>query len=230
MEAMKILLADDHALFRSGVASLLSQQEDFEVVGEAQSGPEAFEKATELMPDVILMDVYMPGGDGLEATRRIKEALPYTKIIILTVSEEDRALFEAIKSGAHGYLLKKIEPEELFKMIRGVSKGEAPISRGTAAKILSEFAKQTKEPSQKRPGETLTEREQEVLVLLTKGNTNKEIASALCISENTVKNHLRNILEKLHLENRVQAVAFALREGLIPDSKPPRSGGFDPSI
>jgi DNA-binding NarL/FixJ family response regulator len=220
MEAMKILLADDHALFRSGVASLLHQQEDFEVVGEAQDGQEALDKATELMPDVILMDIYMPGGDGLEATRRIKEALPYTKIIILTVSEEDSSLFEAIKSGAHGYLLKKIEAEELFKMIRGVSQGEAPISRATASKILSEFAKQGgEESSAKGPGETLTRREREVLELLTKGATNKEIANTLCISENTVKNHLRNILEKLHLENRVQAVVFALREGLIPPPK-----------
>jgi DNA-binding NarL/FixJ family response regulator len=219
---MKILLADDHALFRSGIASLLSQQDDFEVVGEAQNGAEAFEKAKELMPDIILMDVYMPGGDGLEATRRIKEALPYVPIIILTVSEEDQALFEAIKSGAQGYLLKKIEPRELFEMIRGVSRGDAPISRATAAKILGEFARHGEQASLEQsahPEDKLTRREREVLELLTGGVTNKEIANTLCISENTVKNHLRNILDKLHLENRVQAVAFALREGLISPSK-----------
>jgi DNA-binding NarL/FixJ family response regulator len=216
MEPMKILLADDHNLFRSGLASLLSQQQDFEVVGEARNGEEALEKAAELMPDVILMDIYMPACTGLEATRRIKEALPYTKIIILTVSEEDQTLFDAVKSGAHGYLLKKIEPDELFKMIRGVFKGEAPISRATAAKILNEFAKERSEEPRPKIHESLTAREREVLVLLTEGSTNKEIASSLSISENTVKNHLRNILEKLHLENRVQAVAFALREGLIP--------------
>jgi len=220
MEPMRILLADDHTLFRSGLASLLSLQEDFEVVAEARNGEEALEKASELMPDVILMDIYMPVCTGLEATRRIKEVLPYTKIIILTVSEEDQTLFEAVKSGAHGYLLKKIEPEELFRMVRGVFKGEAPISRATAAKILNEFAKQGDEEPPQKVYDSLTAREREVLELLTHGSTNKEIANSLSISENTVKNHLRNILEKLHLENRVQAVAFALREGLVPSSKP----------
>lgn len=217
MDPMKILLADDHALFRSGVASLLARQEDFEVVGEASNGHEAVEKAEALMPDVILMDIYMPGCTGLHATRRIKETLPYAKVIILTVSEEDQTLFEAIKSGAHGYLLKKIEPNELFEMIRGVSRGDAPISRATASKILSEFAKQTERSvDAPAPHEKLTDREREVLGLLAGGATNKEIANSLCISENTVKNHLRNILEKLHLENRVQAAVFALREGLVP--------------
>jgi RNA polymerase sigma factor (sigma-70 family) len=220
MEPMKILLADDHNLFRSGVASLLGQQEDFEVVGEARNGEEALEKARELMPDVILMDIYMPGCTGLEATRRIKEVLPYAKIIILTVSEEDQTLFEAVKSGAHGYLLKKIEPDQLFSMIRGVFKGEAPISRATAAKILNEFAKQRSDEPREKAHKSLTAREREVLMLLTQGSTNKEIASSLGISENTVKNHLRNILEKLHLENRVQAAAFAIREGLLPPEEP----------
>jgi len=168
------------------------------------------------MPDIILMDIQMPECDGLEATRRIKEVLPYAKIVILTVSEEDLTLFEAIKAGAQGYLLKKIDPEDLFEMLRGVSRGEAPISKATASKILSEYAKQRQQqPSKKNLGDTLTPREREVLEHLTEGATNKEIASGLFISENTVKNHLRNILEKLHLQNRVQVVAYALREGLV---------------
>jgi DNA-binding NarL/FixJ family response regulator len=222
MEAMKVLLVDDHALFRSGIASLLGQQEDFEVIGEAGNGLEALEKAKELMPDLILMDIEMPECNGLEATRRIQEVLPYAKIVILTVSEEDHTLFEAIKAGAQGYLLKKIEPKELFDLLRGVSRGEAPISKATAAKILGEYAKQSHQtPSKRGLQETLTPREREVLERLTEGTTNKEIANALCISENTVKNHLRNILDKLHLQNRVQAVAYALREGLFQQSDDP---------
>lgn len=219
MEAIRLLLADDHALFRKGLATMLRDQPDFEVVAEAEDGQEALAKAKELMPDVILMDIYMPGCDGLEATRCIKETLPYVKIVILTVSEEEQNLFSAIKSGAQGYLLKKIEPGELFEMLRGVVKGEAPVSRVTAAKILNEFARQIKQGREKDPKEQLSPREREVLELLTKGSTNKEIAAALGISDNTVKNHLRNILEKLHLQNRVQAAAFALQKSLIPPHK-----------
>lgn len=221
MDAMKVLLVDDHTLFRSGIASLLSQQDDFEVVGEAANGFEAVELSKQLMPDIILMDINMPECDGLEATRLIKQELPYAKIVILTVSEEDQTLFEAIKAGAQGYLLKKIEVEELLELLRGVSRGEAPISKATATKILGEFARDREQPAPiKNLGETLTPREKEVLEHLTRGLTNKELANALYISENTVKNHLRNILEKLHLSNRVQAVAYALREGLVspPDA------------
>jgi DNA-binding NarL/FixJ family response regulator len=215
---MRILLVDDHALFRSGVAGLLRQQAGFQVVGEAEDGAEALEKARELMPDVILMDVYMPGMGGLEATRRIKEVLPYVKIVMLTVSEEDKDVFDAVKAGAHGYLVKKIEPEAFFRTLRGVFRGQAPISRTTAAKILAEFARQARRgPGDASPEGRLSPREQEVLELLTKGATNKEIAASLGISNNTVKNHLKNILEKLHLQNRVQAAAYALREGLARD-------------
>lgn len=219
METIRVLLADDHALFRKGLAGLLGDQPEFEVVAEAQNGREALAKAKELMPDVILMDIYMPGCDGLEATRQIKEALPYVKIVILTVSGEDQNLFSAIQSGAQGYLSKGIDPPELFEMLRGVVKGEAPISRTTAAKILDEFARQAKQGREEHLGEQLSPREQEVLGLLTKGSTNKEIAAALGISNNTVKNHLRNILDKLHLQNRVQAAAFALRKALSPPHK-----------
>ena len=217
---IRVLLVDDHALFRRGIASILAAERGFEVVGEAGDGLEALERARELMPDVILMDIFMPGANGLEATRRIKEALPYVKIVILTVSDEDQNLFEAIKSGAQGYLLKKIEPQELFAMLKGIVQGDAPISRAMAAKILGEFAHQarrTAEPSS--PAANLSPREKEVLDLVTQGKSNKEIAAALAIAENTVKNHLKNILEKLHLENRVQAATYALREGLVEKTR-----------
>jgi len=222
--SIRVLLVDDHPFFRKGIASLLSSEPGFEVLGEASDGQEAIEKARDLMPDVILMDISMPGVNGLEATQRIKQEIPYVRIVILTVSDEDQNLFEAIKSGAQGYLLKKIEPQTLFQTLRGVLEGEAPLSRVMATKLLAEFARQRRAASEPRtPTATLTEREKEVLGLLAAGKTNKEIAGALGIAENTVKNHLKNILEKLHLENRVQAATFALREGLL--NKPPKKNG-----
>ena len=214
MRSIRVLLVDDHPLFRKGLASLLAREKGFEVVGEAQDGAEALNKTKNLKPDLVLMDIYMPGGNGLEATRRIREALSSVKVVILTVSEEDKNLFEAIKSGAHGYLLKKIEPRNLFEMLRGVFRGEAPISRATAAKILNEFAAQAHRATEETPEEKLTPKEREVIELLTKGQTNKEIGNNLRITENTVKNHLKNILDKLHLENRVQAATFALQKKL----------------
>jgi len=220
METIRILLVDDHALFRDGVASLLAEAADFEVVGQAEDGEEALEKARALEPDLILMDIYMPGGDGLTATRRIKEEMPSVKIVMLTISEEDQKLFEAIKSGADGYLLKKMRAQEFLEMLRGVSRGEAPISRAMAAKILAEFSRQASREAASAPGVQLTPRERDVLELLTKGATNKEIAALLGISENTVKNRLKSILAKLHLENRVQAVAYALQKGLVPRIPP----------
>jgi len=190
------------------------------VVGQAEDGEEALEKARALEPDLILMDIYMPGGDGLTATRRIKEEMPSVKIVMLTISEEDQKLFEAIKSGADGYLLKKMRAQEFLEMLRGVSRGEAPISRAMAAKILAEFSRQASREAASAPGVQLTPRERDVLELLTKGATNKEIAALLGISENTVKNRLKSILAKLHLENRVQAVAYALQKGLVPRIPP----------
>ena len=216
MNAIRVLLADDHALFRRGVAKLLAAESDFEVVGEAIDGRQAVEMARELMPDVILMDVSMPVMDGLEATRRIKAEIPYVRIVILTASDGDSSLFEAVKSGAQGYLLKNIEPQALFGTLRGVVRGEAPVSRMMAGRLLEEFARQSRQPvPAAAPAAELTAREREVLELVARGRSNKEIAAALAIAENTVKNHLKNILEKLHLENRVQAATFAVREGLI---------------
>jgi DNA-binding NarL/FixJ family response regulator len=216
MEKIRVLLADDHALFRRGLASLLAHREDLEVVGEAATGEEAIERARDLMPDVILMDVRMPGINGLEATRRLNEEMPYVKIVILTVSEDEDDLFAALKGGAQGYLLKNIDPDELIANIHQVQRGEAPLAPAMAAKILREFS-----AAAPRPGPALTQRERQVLELVARGDANKEIARHLQISENTVKNHLRNILEKLHLQNRVQAVMYALREGLI---RPPDGG------
>jgi DNA-binding NarL/FixJ family response regulator len=220
---IRVLLADDHALFRRGVASLLAAESDFEVAGEAANGQQALEMARELMPDVILMDISMPVLDGLEATRRIKAEIPYVRIVILTVSDGERNLFEAVKNGAQGYLLKNIEPQALYGMLRGVVQGEAPMSRAMAARLLDEFARQARKTAPAAaPAAELSAREKEVLEQVTRGRANKEIAAALAISENTVKNHLKNILEKLHLENRVQAATFALRQGLV--EKPPEVG------
>lgn len=219
MEKMRILLADDHGLFRKGLAGLLAAEPDFEVVGEAGTGREVVELARELMPDLVLMDIFMPEWNGLEATRRLKEELPYVRVVILTVSEREETLFEAVKAGAQGYLLKGIEPPELFEMLRGVGRGEAAISRGTAAKILKEFSRREPEgrPQARHedsPLTRLTARERDVLTHVSQGLSNKQVAARLGVSENTVRNHLRNILEKLHLENRVQAAAFALRHQL----------------
>jgi DNA-binding NarL/FixJ family response regulator len=216
---ISILLVDDHPLFRKGLASLLAANPDFQVVGEAANGLEALDQARTLRPDVVLMDVHMPACDGLQATRRLREEAPGPRVVMLTVSDEDEDLFEAIRSGAQGYLLKNLHPEELFALLRGVMKAEAPISPAVATKLLAEFAKQGNPP---RPTTLspepapLTAREREILQLVAAGRSNKEIAAALYITEGTVKNHLHNILEKLHLENRVQAAAYALREGIRP--------------
>jgi DNA-binding NarL/FixJ family response regulator len=210
----RILLVDDNVLFRKGVANLLSSQPDFEVVGEAGSGREAVDLTRDVTPDVVLMDVSMPAGSGLDATRDILKAVPDVRIVMLTVSEDDFDLFEAVKNGAQGYLSKKIEPLELYSAVRGVMRGEPPVSASMAAKLLREFSRMARQQAQRPQPPALTLREQEVLELIIQGQSNKEIAAALALAENTVKNHLKNILEKLHLENRVQAATFVLRQRL----------------
>lgn len=215
---MRVLLADDHPLFRDGLATLLRAR-GMEVVGEASNGLEAVEKARALKPDLILMDVNMPQMGGLEATRLIKTERPETKIVILTVSDDDENLFEAIKSGAQGYLLKSLQSQAFFELLNGVAQGEAPISRGLATKILGEFARHLQQDEvQAANKEDLTEREKEVLRLVAEGSTNRDIATQLNVTENTVKYHLKNILEKLHLRNRAQAVAYAMQTGLLKKS------------
>jgi len=214
---IRVLLVDDHILFRKGLVNILNEEEAIEVAGEASNGEEAIEKARELMPDVILMDINMPKCNGLEATRIIKSEMPYVKIVMLTVSDDDDKLFESIKSGAQGYLLKNLEPEDLVVYLTGVMKGETPISGLMATKIFEHFTggQPTNEPKIDREKKPLTKREIEVLQLVIKGATNRDIALDLHISENTVKNHLRNIMEKLHMQNRIQAATYALKEGLI---------------
>lgn len=215
---LRILLVDDHALFRKGLSALLADQGNLQVVGEAGDGLEALEKARALMPDLILMDIAMPECDGVEATRRIKKEMPHTMIVMLTVSDSHMHLFEAIKSGAQGYLLKNLEPDALFEMLQGVSRGEAPISGRMAAKLLQEFSLQAGPQSPTATAlDGLTGREVEVLKLVAEGATNREIASSLFIAENTVRNHLKNILAKLHLRNRIQAAVYAAHKGLTAD-------------
>ncbi len=216
---LRILLVDDHVLFRKGVAALLARRQDIQVVGEAGNGLEALEAAREILPDVILMDIGMPKCDGLEATRRIKREMPHVKIVMLTVSDDDQDLFEAIKLGAQGYLLKDLEPYQLYDLLESISRGDAPLSGAIAAKILKEFTR-SNSGSIQQPEliDELTPREISILELVVEGKTNKEIASDLFISENTVKIHLRNILEKLHLQNRIQAAVYAVRQGLVEES------------
>jgi len=211
---MRVLLVDDHTLFRAGIASLL-QAWGMEVVGEAGDGLEALEHARRLHPDLVLMDIGMRGCNGLEATRLIKAEMPEVKIVMVTVSDDDEDLFEAIKSGAEGYLLKDMSEDELNRTLTGVAAGEPALSSGLATKILEEFARLSREDRAKESGNGLTKRELDVLQLVSGGATNREIATNLYISENTVNFHMKNILAKLHLKNRAQAVAYAIRTGVV---------------
>ena len=211
---MRVLLADDHALFRDGVASLLAAW-DMEVVGQASDGLQAVEQALALKPDLVLMDIRMPRLGGLDATRQIKEALPDTKIVMLTVSDDESDLFESVKVGAEGYLLKNMGGVEFGQMLAGLAEGIPPVSRALAGKLLREFGRQARGAPAPKPFEELTEREKMVLQLVARGATNKEVARQLVISENTVNYHVKNILEKLHARNRAEAAVRALREGFV---------------
>lgn len=213
---MRIVLADDHALVRDGVSSLL-QAWGHDVVGLASDGAEAVELVTRTSPDLVLMDVRMPGISGIEATRRIVLAQPAVSIVMLTVSEDEDDLFEAIKAGARGYLLKNLEAAQLRTMVEGVGRGEAAITPATAARIIAELGRPSSgiHEAAAAGSERLTHREVEVLELVTAGLRNKEIATRLAITENTAKFHLRNILEKLHADSRTELAARAVREGLV---------------
>jgi DNA-binding NarL/FixJ family response regulator len=216
-ERLRVMVVDDHALFRRGLQTILEQEPDLELVGEASDGAEAVEKAQELMPDVLLMDVRMPKRSGIEATTQIKDLLPHAKILMLTISDEEADLYDAIKAGASGYLLKEIPIEEVADAIRSVWAGQSRISPSMASKLLNEFSAMAKggEDRSQVPTPRLTDREMEVLQLVAKGLNNRDIAKQLYISENTVKNHIRNILEKLHLHSRMEAVVYAVREKMI---------------
>jgi len=210
------MLVDDHVLFRKGLASLLDSQPNIKVIGEASNGCEAVELAKELRPDLIMMDINMPKCDGLQATRSIKQILPETKIVMLTASDDDQYLFEAIKIGAQGYLLKDLELYQLLDLLDSIAKGEAILSSAMATKIFREFSRGSKTGNNSEEQvEELNEREKTILKNVAQGLMNKEIAEVLGISENTVKIHLRNILEKLHLRNRIQAAVYAVRQGIV---------------
>ena len=213
MQPTKVLIVDDHALLRQGVRNTIEPEQDFEVVGEAEDGAEALAKAKELKPDLILMDISMPHGSGLEALSSIKKELPDVKIIMLTVHDKDENLLEATKRGAEGFLSKNVRAKALLDSLRGAMRGEAAISRHMAGKILKEFARLAEIEAKKASGQ-LTPREKEVLQKLSEGLSNREIGLSLCISENTVKVHVKNILRKLHLQNRTEAAAYAQRWGL----------------
>lgn len=215
MKDLRVLLVDDHALFRQGVKSLLASRPNIQVVGTVGDGCEAIRKVRELLPDVVLMDIGMPNCDGLEATRRIKLEFPNVKIVILSVVDDHDTIFEAIKSGAQGYLLKNLEADQLFDMLDGLQRGDAPLSGSIAAKILEEFSNPPTPEKEFPLREQLSDRERQVLELIVVGMTNKEIAEKLVITENTVKTYISNILVKLHLDNRIQAAVYAVRQGLV---------------
>jgi DNA-binding NarL/FixJ family response regulator len=216
-DSLRVLIVDDHALFRKGLQLVLDKEPDIDVVGEGSDGLEALERAQELMPDVVLMDVRMPRRSGIEATQEIREVLPHVKILMLTISDEEADLYEAIKAGASGYLLKEINTEEVADAIRSVWAGQSRISPSMAAKLLQEFQAMSKRAEERIhvPTPRLTDREMEVLRLVAQGMNNRDIAKDLYISENTVKNHIRNILEKLQLHSRMEAVVYAVREKLL---------------
>jgi two-component system NarL family response regulator len=216
-ERLRVMVVDDHALFRRGLEVVLQHEPDLDLVGEASDGAEAVERAQDLMPDVLLMDIRMPRSSGIEAAREIRGLLPHAKILMLTISSEEADLYEAIKAGASGYLLKDLPPEEVADAIRSVWGGQSRISPTMASKLLNEFASMSRAAEQPPtvPAPRLTARELEVLGLVAEGLNNREIARRLYISENTVKNHIRNILEKLHLHSRMEAVVYAVREKMI---------------
>lgn len=211
---MRILIADDHALFRDGIRSLLEAR-GVEIVAEASNGREAVDMVSTSMPDIVLMDLNMPVMDGLDATRVLTADYPEVRTVVLTASEDDVDLFEAIKAGAQGYLPKNLEAPAFFELLERVMLGEPAFTPGIARKMLGELAR----PPDDRPVRdvhVLTDREQDVLELLVSGvTTNRELAEQLFVSENTIKYHLRNILDKLHLSNRAQVIAYAVREGLV---------------
>ncbi len=207
---IRVLIADDHTVLRHGLRLILNQADGLTVVGEAADGEEAVTLALALQPDVVLMDVNMPVIDGIEATRRLRTARSEIKVLMLTISKRDKDLIGAVKAGAKGYLLKSAEASEVIESIRRVAVGEAILPPDMISLVLDELASPSPEPKQ------LTEREIDTLKLVAQGLGNKEIAGELHISENTVKTHVRHILEKLHLSNRAEAAAYAVRHGLTP--------------
>lgn len=218
MNPLRVLVVDDHRLFRQGLIGLMKTRADLvDVVGEAANGCEAFRMVERLHPDLVLMDILMPDVDGLQATSCILKKYPDTAVVMLTSSEEDLHLYQAIQCGAVGYLLKNLDADELFNLIRGIESGDAVMTQAMGARLLRLVAQPPQRSSQALEG-LLTEREIDVLRLVSHGASNSKIAEELFISVNTVKVHLKNILEKLDLENRTQAAAYAINCGLAEDA------------
>ena len=217
MNKIRVLIADDHQVVREGLSAVLKMKEDIEVVGLAKDGVDAVEKARQLLPDVVLMDISMPRMNGVEATREIKRENPHIGVVVLTMYDEEDYIFDLVKAGATGYLLKDADSAQIAKAIRAVAHGESLIHPTVASKILTEFSLLAQGKGRK-PGRLehdLTDREITVLRLVAEGKTNKEIANDLDLSEKTVKNHVRNIFHKLHVYDRTQAAIHAIRKGLI---------------
>jgi DNA-binding NarL/FixJ family response regulator len=231
MHRPRIVIAEDHALVRQGLVTMLSAEPDLEVVAQAATGKEAWERAREWQPDIVLMDLRMPEMNGIEATRVIKADCPGTAVVLLTVSSDDTDLIEGIKAGASGYMLKNITADRLVHALRSLPSGSLPLPPGMAKRLLTEFrniAKRT-QPGAGGYREGLTDRELEVLRLVACGLDNGEIASRLFVSEKTVKNHIRSILDKLQLRNRIQAATYAVREGLVDRSTLDSSYACEPA-
>ena len=213
---IRVLLVDPHALFRRGVRLVLDEEAGIEVIGECDDGLDAVDRIVDLVPDLVLMDVSLPGISGIEATRRARSLVPSVKVAILTVSEDDDDLFAAVRAGATGYLLKAVSIEELPNAVRAVARGDSLISPSMASRLLGEFnALSRRVEEQRGTAPRLSDRELEVLRLVARGMSNKDIAAELVIAENTVKNHVRNILEKLQLRSRMEAAMYAVREKLV---------------
>ncbi len=222
MAPIRVLIADDHALLREGLRRVLEFESEIEVVGEAADGLQAVERARELLPDVVVLDINMPGLDGIEVTRRIKRECPAAQIVVLTIHDDDQYVFEVVKAGAQGYVLKDIEPGQIVEAIKTVRRGESFIPSNLMSKVLGEFKRMSGElaagVAAHDPGVEegrLTEREREILRAIAQGLTNREIADRFYISEKTVKNHVSNLLRKLHLTDRTQAAIYAIKNKLV---------------
>lgn len=216
-KSVRILIVDDHPMAREGMKEILQEESSFEIVGEATSGKEAVQLTEKIMPDLILMDINLPDLNGMEATRMIKSKYPYVKIVMVTVSDDIVDLFESIKNGAQGYLLKHVEHDSWIPYLKAIMNDDVQVDKLIAKQILKEFADHEMEEDHKKI-DRLSEREKEILTLVANGLTNKEISLRLEISEYTVKNHLKNLFQKLHLNNRVQLAKYAYEHGLLKDS------------
>lgn len=229
-ETVRVLLADDYEIYRHGLRMILELEDDMSVVGQASGAGQAVQAAVELQPDVVVLDIYFPDGSGIDACREITRRLPCTRVLVLSASEDDSDLVEAIRAGATGYLLKDIAPDQLARSIRATALGQPQVSPALAPTLMGELSAVVRgTPARVEAATDLTDREREVLGLVARGWSNRKVAAELFIAENTVKNHVRNILDKLHLGSRTEAAMFAVRGGLIDDPAPEAAEPAQPS-